>query len=154
QRDAAGSVPARRAGPSGRGLAGLRGVAAGGPDGGGPESAGLSRRAGAVRPGRHAEERLPDQGHVMRTTDFTKAPPQAQATAMFVGATRYRGPLSIVVLSFTWYRMLADLKRMRGYCWHKVYWEFPFTLGTLAFFTDRDAMLRFARSRYHRKLMI
>jgi hypothetical protein len=90
----------------------------------------------------------------MRTTDFTNAPPQAQATAMFVGATRYRGPLSIVVLSFTWYRMLADLRRMRGYCWHKVYWEFPFTLGTLAFFTDRDAMLRFARSRYHRKLMI
>jgi hypothetical protein len=90
----------------------------------------------------------------MRTTDFTNAPPQAQATAMFVGATRYRGPLSIVVLSFTWYRMLADLKRMRGYCWHRVYWQFPFTLGTFAFFTDRDAMLRFARSRYHRKLMI
>ncbi len=90
----------------------------------------------------------------MRTTDFSKAPPQAQATAMFVGATRYRGPLSIIVLTFTWYRMLADLKRMRGYCWHKVYWEFPFTLGTLAFFTDRDAMLRFARSRYHRRLMV
>jgi len=90
----------------------------------------------------------------MRTTDFSKAPPQGQATAMFVGATRYRGPVSILVLSFTWYRMLADLKRMRGYCWHKVYWEFPFTLGTLAFFTDRDAMLRFARSRYHRKLMV
>jgi hypothetical protein len=90
----------------------------------------------------------------MRTTDFSKTPPQGQATAMFVGATRYRGPVSIFVLSFTWYRMLADLKRMRGYCWHKVYWEFPFTLGTLAFFTDRDAMLRFARSRYHRKLMI
>jgi hypothetical protein len=90
----------------------------------------------------------------MRTTDFSKAPPQGQATAMFVGATRYRGPLSVIVLSFTWYHMLADLKRMRGYCWHKVYWEFPFTLGTLAFFTDRDAMLRFARSRYHRKLMI
>ena len=90
----------------------------------------------------------------MRTNDFSKAPPQGQATAMFVGATRYRGPLSILMLSFTWYRMLADLRRMRGYCWHKVYWEFPFTLGTLAFFTDRDAMLRFARSRYHRKLMI
>jgi len=90
----------------------------------------------------------------MRTNDFSKAPPQGQATAMFVGATRYRGPLSILMLSFTWYRMLAVLRRMRGYCWHKVYWEFPFTLGTLAFFTDRDAMLRFARSRYHRKLMI
>lgn len=90
----------------------------------------------------------------MRTTDFSKAPPQARATAMFVGATRYRGPLSIITLTFTWFRMLRDMKRMRGYCWHKVYWEFPWTLGTMAFFTDRDAMLRFARSRHHRKLMV
>lgn len=90
----------------------------------------------------------------MRTSDFSKAPPQAQATAMFVGATRYRSPISIITLSFTWVRLVRDLKRMRGYCWHKVYWEFPLTLGTIAFFTDRDAMLRFARSRYHRKLML
>ena len=90
----------------------------------------------------------------MRTTDFSKAPPQARATAMFVGATRYRSPLSIITLSFTWFRLVRDMKRMRGYCWHKVYWEFPLTLGTIAFFTDRDALLRFARSRYHRKLMI
>lgn len=90
----------------------------------------------------------------MRTSDFSKAPAQAQATAMFVGATRYSGPVSIITLSFTWVRLVRDLKRMRGYCWHKVYWEFPFTLGTIAFFTDRDALLRFARSRYHRKLMV
>jgi hypothetical protein len=90
----------------------------------------------------------------MRTTDFTEAPPQAQAGAMFVGATRYRGPLALLALTPAYYRMVRDLRRMRGYCWHKVYWKFPFTLGTLAFFTDRDAMLRFARSRYHRKLMI
>jgi hypothetical protein len=90
----------------------------------------------------------------MRTNDFSKAPPQGQATAMFVGATRYRSPLSILTLTFTWFRMLRDMKRMRGYCWHKVYWEFPLTLGTLAFFTDRDALLRFARSRHHRKLMV
>ncbi|MCC5575714.1 MULTISPECIES: hypothetical protein [Microtetraspora] len=89
----------------------------------------------------------------MRTTDFSGAPPQARATAMFVGATRYRGPLSIITLSLTWFRLVRDMKRMRGYCWHKVYWEFPFTLGTLAFFTDRDAMMLFARSRHHRKLM-
>lgn len=90
----------------------------------------------------------------MRTSDFGKAPPQGQATAMFVGATRYRSPLSILTLTFTWVRMVRDMKRMRGYCWHKVYWEFPLTLGTLAFFTDRDALLRFARSRHHRKLMV
>jgi hypothetical protein len=90
----------------------------------------------------------------MRTTDFEKAPPQAQATAMFLGATRYRSPLSLVRLSRDWIRFLRDMKRMRGYCWHKVYWQFPLTLGTVAFFTDRDAMLRLARSRYHRKLMV
>ncbi|RJO70938.1 DUF4188 domain-containing protein [Nocardia panacis] len=90
----------------------------------------------------------------MRTTDFSKTPPQGQATAMFVGATRYRGLRSILVLTLTWLRMVRDMRRMRGYCWHKVYYEFPLTLGTIAFFTDRDALLAFARSRHHRKLMI
>ena len=90
----------------------------------------------------------------MRTSDFSKAPPQGRATAMFVGATRYRSPLSVLTLTFTWFRMVRDMKRMRGYCWHTVYWEFPLTLGTIAFFTDRDALLRFARSRHHRRLMI
>jgi hypothetical protein len=90
----------------------------------------------------------------MRTNDFGMAPPQGQATAMFVGATRYRGPRSIIAHSITWYRMTRDMKRMRGYCWHKVYWQFPFTLGVMAFFSDRDALLRFARTRHHRKLMI
>ncbi|GLZ10758.1 hypothetical protein Acsp04_09930 [Actinomadura sp. NBRC 104425] len=89
----------------------------------------------------------------MRTADFSRAPRQAQATAMFVGATRYRGPLSVLTLSLTWFRLVRDMKRMRGYCWHKVYWEFPFTLGTLAFFEDRDSLLLFARSRHHRRLM-
>ena len=31
--------------------------------------------------------------------------------------------------------------------------RFPFTLGTIAFFSDRDALLTFARSRHHRHLM-
>jgi hypothetical protein len=90
----------------------------------------------------------------MRTTDFSKAPPQGQATAMFVGATRYRGLFSLITLTLNWMRMVRDMKRMKGYLWHKVYWEYPLTLGTMAFFADRDALLRFARSRYHRKLMM
>ena len=90
----------------------------------------------------------------MRTTDFSAAPRQAQAAAMFLGATRYRGPLAMLALAPVYLRMVRDLKRMRGYCWHKIYWEFPFTLGTLAFFTNTDAMLRFARSRHHRRLMV
>lgn len=72
---------------------------------------------------------------------------------MFVGATRYRGPLALARLLPRWLRMVRDLRRFRGYCWHRIYWEFPFTLGTIAFFTDRDAMLRFARTRHHRELM-
>jgi hypothetical protein len=72
---------------------------------------------------------------------------------MFVGATRYRGPLALVRLLTRWLRMVRDLRRFRGYRWHRIYWEFPFTLGTIAFFTDREAMLRFARTRHHRELM-
>src|SRR5512139_2785160 len=90
----------------------------------------------------------------MRTRDFSRAPAQADAGAMFIGATRYRSPLAILRLVPAWLRMVRDLRRMSGYRWHTVYWEFPFTLGTIAFFADRDAMLRFARSRQHRRLMV
>ncbi len=72
---------------------------------------------------------------------------------MFVGATRYSGVRSIVTLTRTWFAMVRQMKRMEGYRWHKVYWEFPFTLGTIAFFSDRDALLKFARSKHHRELM-
>jgi hypothetical protein len=57
------------------------------------------------------------------------------------------------VLSRPWFRMLRVMKRMRGYRWHKVYYEWPLTLGTIAFFEDRDALLKFARSKEHRDLM-
>jgi hypothetical protein len=89
----------------------------------------------------------------MRTTDFSRAPAQGQGEALFIGATRYRGPLAILRLLPRWVRLKRDMRRFRGYCWHRIYWEFPSTLGTIAVFTDRDAMLRFARSRHHRELM-
>ena len=89
----------------------------------------------------------------MRTSDFSAAPPVGQATAMFVGATRYRGPRSILTLTRSWFRMVRTMRRMDGYRWHTIYWQFPFTLGTIAFFADRDALLKFARSRAHRDLM-
>ncbi|MFC4147965.1 DUF4188 domain-containing protein [Micromonospora mangrovi] len=90
---------------------------------------------------------------MMRTRDFSRAPAQADADAMFVGATRYRSPLAVLRLFPAWRRMVRDLRRTPGYRWHTVYWQFPCTLGTIAFFADRDAMLRFARSRQHRRLM-
>jgi len=89
----------------------------------------------------------------VRTSDFSATPPVGQATAMFVGATRYAGPLSIVRLTRNWFRMVRQMKRMAGYRWHTVYYRFPFTLGTIAFFSDRDALLKFARSKHHRDLM-
>ncbi|RUL95087.1 MULTISPECIES: DUF4188 domain-containing protein [Micromonospora] len=90
----------------------------------------------------------------MRTRDFSRAPAQARAGAMFIGATRYTNPLVLLRLAPAWFRMVRDMRRMSGYCWHTVYWQFPLTLGTIAFFTDRDAMLRFARTREHRRLMV
>ena len=76
-----------------------------------------------------------------------------QGHAMFIGATRYRGLHSWIVLSREWYPMVAKMRRMRGYVWHTVYWEAPFTLGTLAFFASRDDLLVFARLPEHRRLM-
>jgi hypothetical protein len=89
----------------------------------------------------------------VRTTDFSAAPPAGQATAMFVGATRYAGPRSMFRTIRTWGPMIRQMKRMSGYRWHTVYYKFPFTLGTIAFFSDRDALLKFARSKHHRDLM-
>jgi hypothetical protein len=89
----------------------------------------------------------------VRTTDFSAVPLAGQANAMFVGATRYAGPGSILLLSRRFFRMVKQMKRMSGYRWHTVYYRFPFTLGTIAFFDDRDALLKFARSKTHRDLM-
>ena len=89
----------------------------------------------------------------MRSSDFSKAPIKAQGESMFVGATHYKGPHAWFVLMFTWVRLERMLKKPPGYCWHKTYYEFPFTLGTIAAFRDNDSMLRFARSKHHRNLM-
>ncbi|MCS5498959.1 hypothetical protein NY547_17045 [Cnuibacter physcomitrellae] len=79
--------------------------------------------------------------------------PVTEASAMFIGATRYRGPRALRVLSRTWYPMVARMQGLTGYVWHRVYWEPPFTLGTLAFFRTRDDLLGFARLPVHRLLM-
>lgn len=77
----------------------------------------------------------------------------ADVGALFIGATRYTGPLAWLRLTRRWTRMIAQAKRMRGYRHHQVYWERPFTLGTLGFFSDHAALLRFARSAGHREVM-
>jgi hypothetical protein len=79
--------------------------------------------------------------------------PIADAHAMFVGATKYTGPRALIALSRIYYPMIARMVTMRGYVWFTTYYEFPFTLGTLAFFERRDDLLAFARMPGHRHLM-
>lgn len=80
-------------------------------------------------------------------------PSLAAAGAMFVGATRYTSPLSWLVLGRTWYPMVSTMKRLPGYRWHAVYYDPPFTLGTLAYFATADDLLAFSRLPSHRHLM-
>ena len=89
----------------------------------------------------------------MRTRDFSAAPLKAQATAMFVGGTRYSGLGALVRLAPSWVRFVRAMRRADGYCGHHVYWEPPLTLGTIALFRDRESLLRFARSDLHANLM-
>lgn len=90
----------------------------------------------------------------MKTNDFSKTPRVGQATSMFVGATSYKNIGSIFTLLRTWFKMVKQMKKMPGYCKHVVYYEPPLTLGTIAFFKDRDSLLKFSRSKYHRDIMI
>ncbi|MBO0919578.1 hypothetical protein J1G42_01915 [Cellulomonas sp. zg-ZUI222] len=105
------------------------------------------------RAARTADDPPDRRGEHRGDGDARAACTPARGGAMFLGATRYRGPHSWAVLSREWYPMVAAMRRMRGHVWHRVYWEPPFTLGTIAFFTDRDALLLFARLPAHRRLM-
>ncbi|WP_394255359.1 hypothetical protein [Pseudoclavibacter helvolus] len=87
----------------------------------------------------------------------TPVPPPSHTifdtASMFVGATRYTSPLAWAVTGRVWGQMTGKMRRMPDYCWHGIYWEAPWTLGTLANFSTRDALLRFARMPEHRHLM-
>jgi hypothetical protein len=89
----------------------------------------------------------------MRTTDFSCAPAIGQATAQFVGATSFAGPRALVGLFRRWFPLERRLKQAPGYRGHRIWYRFPFTFGTIAFFSDRDALLRFARSPEHAEIM-
>ncbi|GAC1466919.1 MAG: hypothetical protein NVS2B16_15510 [Chloroflexota bacterium] len=89
----------------------------------------------------------------MRTSDFSRAPLMGQATAQFVGGTSFRHPLALVGLYRRWRPMLKRLKASDGYRGHRVWFHFPFTFGTIAFFSDREALMIFARSPEHADLM-
>lgn len=89
----------------------------------------------------------------MRTADFSRAPRIAQAGVMFVGGTRYTGPLAWARHARRYRAMIRDMQRFRGYCAHRTYWQPPWTLGTIAWFESMDDLLLFARTGTHRELM-
>jgi hypothetical protein len=116
----------------------------------------------SVEAGRGAEPPRVDAASTERPTGRDKAKPRrpqrgprpiADAHAMFVGATKYTGPSALIALARVYYPMIARMVTMRGYVWFTTYYEFPFTLGTLAFFERRDDLLAFARMPGHRHLM-
>lgn len=89
----------------------------------------------------------------MRTDDFSRAPRIAQAGAMFVGGTRYTGPVAWARHARRYRLMIKQMQRFRGYCGHRTYWQPPWTLGTVAWFETMDDLMLFARSGVHRELM-
>lgn len=89
----------------------------------------------------------------MRTNDFSRAPNIGQATAEFVGATCFKSPFALLELSFKWRALKKRMVESEGYRGHQVWYRWPMTIGTIAFFKDRDALLAFARTPEHADIM-
>jgi len=89
----------------------------------------------------------------VRTRDFSKAPKPAQAEFAFFGGTRYKGVLALVQLAFVWLRVSRAMRRSPGYMGHYIWFRFPFTFGNFSLWDSWPNMLRFARSREHRRAM-
>lgn len=89
----------------------------------------------------------------MRSNDFSQAPPQARAEAVFLGANRYRNPLVMVGQLRRWPRLAKALRRAPGYLWHRSYYEFPDRIGLFVAFASRDDLMRFARTPEHVEIM-
>jgi hypothetical protein len=89
----------------------------------------------------------------MRTTDFSQAPDIAQATSQFVGATWFRNPIALFQLTQRWSALRKRMQAAPGYRGHRIWYRFPFTIGTIAFFADKEALLSFARTPEHAAIM-
>lgn len=89
----------------------------------------------------------------MRTTDFSLAPDLGQATAEFVGGTNFTGPIALFQLCTKWQALKKRLVKWPGYKGHRVWYRFPFVIGTIAFFADKDSLMAFARTPEHADIM-
>lgn len=81
-------------------------------------------------------------------------PGPMEAGALFFGETRYTSPLSWLAFSRRWVRLVSRMSLMRGHRGHRVYWTWPFSLGTIAFFDGHDSLLAMSRGPEHRELMV
>lgn len=86
----------------------------------------------------------------MRSKDFSKTPPPAQAGEIFYGGTDYTGIRSIIKLGLMWLPFRRAMTRSQGYLGHRVWYRFPYTIGTISFWENRQDLLRFAQSQEHR----
>ena len=89
----------------------------------------------------------------MRSNDFSKAPPQARAEVVFLGANRYRNPVVMIGQLRRWPKLAKALRRAPGYLWHRSYYEFPDRIGLIVAFTTRDDLMKYARTPEHVEIM-
>jgi hypothetical protein len=87
----------------------------------------------------------------MHTEDFSRAPLAAGGEALFFGGTSYTGPRALVGLLAVWLPLRRRMRAAPGYRGHLVWYRFPTTFGTVSFWADRAALLRFARTAEHRR---
>ncbi|SDT00251.1 hypothetical protein [Microlunatus soli] len=120
---------------------------------------GLNERFHPVRTELRDGREPPPTGEPARLTRRPVAEPAPRqwtifdSESLFLGANRFRHPIAWLHTARYWWAMLRSMYRMPGTVWHGVYWQFPFTLGTVATFRSTDDMMRFARVPEHRYLM-
>jgi len=102
------------------------------------------------------DERFPP-GHLLTRKRGQSYAPLIFLTLPLLGRRRHTyalpGSLQLIALSRRWRYLVKRLKQSPGYRRHRIWYCFPLTLGTIAFFADRDALLTFVRSQEHASMM-
>ncbi len=87
----------------------------------------------------------------MRTHDFSAAPAIARAGSIFHGGAAYSGVGALLGLFLRWPRVRRAMHQAPGYLGHRVWYGFPYTIGTTSFWETHEQLLAFARSAEHRE---
>ena len=83
------------------------------------------------------------------TRDFSKAPANARAEAIFYGGTRYAGVRPMLGLMRHWRRVRNAMQASEGYLGHHIWFRFPFTFGMMTFFETQQQMMAFSQNIRH-----